>query len=311
MSFNKKTKEIVGMEIRKLLEQKRFTLSFEVFPPVREGNLENLYKTVEGLGELSPDFISVTYGAGGSTRDKSLEIASKVKNSFQREVLAHLTCVQATRDDIARILDAFREAGIENIMALRGDPPAGTESFVPTAGGFRYANDLVAFIRERRDFCVGVAGYPEGHIEAPSLDADLKNLKRKVDAGADFIITQLFFNNESFYRFRDRADQLKIQVPIIPGIFPILNYKQIKRIVSLCGAHIPAKLGEKIDRVKDKPEETEKYGIEYAVVQIEDLLRNDLPGLHIYSMNRSEPVRCILRELKLSRTASEPDAGCL
>ncbi len=299
------------MEIRKLLEQKRFTLSFEVFPPIREGNLENLYKTIEGLGELSPDFISVTYGAGGSTRDKSLEIASKVKNSFQREVLAHLTCVQATRDDIARILDAFREAGVENIMALRGDPPAGTESFVPTAGGFRYANDLVAFIRQRQDFCIGVAGYPEGHIEAPSLEEDLKNLKKKVDAGADFIITQLFFNNESFYRFRDRSGQLKIQVPIIPGIFPILNYKQIKRIVSLCGAHIPTKLGEKIDRFKDKPEETEKYGIEYAILQIEDLLRNDLPGLHIYSMNRSEPVHCILKELKLSRTASEPDAGCL
>ena len=220
MSFNKKTKEIIGMEIRRLLEQKKFTLSFEVFPPVREGNLEALYKTIEELGELNPDFISVTYGAGGSTRDKSLEIASKVKNDFRREVLAHLTCVQATRDDIARILDAFRGAGVENIMALRGDPPAGTEAFVPTAGGFGHANDLVAFIRERQDFCVGVAGYPEGHIEAPSLEADLKNLKRKVDAGADFIITQLFFNNESFYRFRDRAEQLKIPVPIIPGIFP-------------------------------------------------------------------------------------------
>lgn len=293
------------MEIRKLLEQKKFTLSFEVFPPVRDGNLESLYKTIEELGELNPDFISVTYGAGGSTRDKSLEIASKVKNGFGREVLAHLTCVQATRDDIARILDAFKDAHVENILALRGDPPAGTEGFIATVGGFSHANDLVAFIRERQDFCIGVAGYPEGHIEAPSLEEDLKNLKRKVDAGADFIITQLFFNNDDFYRFRDRTRQLNIKVPIIPGIFPILNYKQIQRIVSMCGANIPTKLGEKIDRLKNKPAETEKYGIEYAIVQIEDLLRNDMPGLHIYSMNRSEPVNCILREIKLSRSQKE------
>jgi len=289
------------MEIRKLLEEKQFTLSFEVFPPVRDGNLESLYKTIEELEELRPDFISVTYGAGGSTRDKSLEIASKVKNHFGKEVLAHLTCVQATRDDIARILDAFRDARVENILALRGDPPAGMDTFVATAGGFSHASDLVAFIRERQDFCIGVAGYPEGHIEAPSLDADLKNLKRKVDAGADFIVTQLFFNNDSFYRFRDRARQMKIQVPIIPGIFPILNYKQIQRIVSMCGAGIPAKLGEKIDRLKDKPAETEKYGIEYAILQIEDLLNNELPGLHIYSMNRSGPVRSILAEIKIAR----------
>jgi methylenetetrahydrofolate reductase (NADPH) len=291
------------MEIRKLLEEKRFTLSFEVFPPVREGNLESLYKTIEELGELHPDFISVTYGAGGSTRDKSLEIASKVKNHLNKEVLAHLTCVQATRDDIARILDAFREARIENILALRGDPPTGTDKFIASAGGFSHANDLVAFIKERQDFCIGVAGYPEGHIEAPSMDFDLMNLKRKVDAGADFIITQLFFNNDNFYRFRDRARQLKIHVPIIPGIFPILNYKQILRIVSMCGAKIPAKLGEKIDRLKDKPAETEKYGVEYAILQIADLIRNELPGLHIYSMNRSEPVRAILAEVKIARVA--------
>jgi len=301
------------MEIRTLLEQKKFTLSFEVFPPVRDGNLESLYKTIEELGELNPDFISVTYGAGGSTRDKSLEIASKVKNGFGREVLAHLTCVQATRDDIAMILDAFRDAHIENILALRGDPPAGTEAFVATAGGFSHANDLVSFIRERGDFCIGVAGYPEGHIEAPSLDADLKNLKCKVDAGADFIITQLFFNNDDLYRFRDRTRQLNIRAPIIPGIFPILNYKQIQRIVSMCGANIPTRLAEKIERLKDKPAETEKYGIEYAIIQIEDLLRNEMPGLHIYSMNRSEPVNCILKEIKLSRAGKEHplhQSGC-
>lgn len=289
------------MDIKLMLAQKRFTLSFEVFPPVREGNLENLYKTIASLEEFDPDFISVTYGAGGSTRDKSLEIASKVMNDFKREVLAHLTCVQATRDDLNRILDAFEEENIKNILALRGDPPAGSEKFVATDGGFRFASDLVELIRQRRGFSIGVAGYPEGHIEAPSLDEDIKNLKRKIDAGGDFIITQLFFENSFFYRFRDRVQDMKIQAPIIPGVFPILNYKQITRIVSLAGAKIPAGLGEKIEKIKDKPEEIEKYGIEYAAMQTEDLLKNDIPGIHLYCMNRSEPVRSILREVNLPR----------
>jgi methylenetetrahydrofolate reductase (NADPH) len=289
------------MDIRLMLDQKRFTLSLEVFPPVREGNVENLYKTIADLEDLNPDFISVTYGAGGSTRDKSLEIASKVKNEFKREVLAHLTCVHATRDDLNKILDAFTEENIRNILALRGDPPAGSEKFVATEGGFRFASDLVEFIRQRQGFCIGVAGYPEGHIEAPSLDEDIKNLKRKVDAGADFIVTQLFFDNSFFYRFRDRVHDMKIHVPIIPGVFPILNYKQITRIVSLAGAKIPPGLGEKIEKLKDKPEEIEKYGIEYAIIQAEDLLKNDIPGIHLYCMNRSEPVKSILREISLPR----------
>lgn len=287
------------MDIRQMLDQKRFTLSFEVFPPVREGNLENLYAAITDLEELNPDFISVTYGAGGSTRDKSLEIASKVKNDFKKEVLAHLTCVQSTREDLNRILDAFTEENIRNVLALRGDPPAGSEKFVATEGGFRFACDLVELIRQRQGFSIGVAGYPEGHIEAPSLDEDIKNLKRKVDAGADFVVTQLFFNNDFFYRFRDRTRDMRIMVPIIPGVFPILNYKQIKKIVSLAGAMIPSGLGEKLERLKDRPEEIEKYGIEYAIMQAEDLLRNGIPGIHIYCMNRSGPVKSILREISL------------
>ncbi|MDO9558989.1 MAG: methylenetetrahydrofolate reductase [NAD(P)H] [Syntrophales bacterium] len=290
------------MFIRELFRQKRFTLSFEFFPPKREGNLDGLFATIQELSALKPDFISVTYGAGGSTRERSLEIASRAKKEFQTEVLAHLTCVQSTKDDIARILEAFRAENIENILALRGDPPAGTEKFIKPEGGFSYASDLVAFIKGMDFFSIGVAGSPEGHIEAPSLVEDIKNLKRKVDAGADFIITQLFFDNHFFYRFRDRTLAQGITIPILPGIFPILNYKQVERIAGLCGASIPQSLANKINKVRDKNEEVEKYGIEYATKQMEDLIRNDVAGIHMYSMNRSEPVQCILKELHLPRS---------
>lgn len=287
------------MLIRDLFGQKKRTLSFEVFPPVREGNLESLFKTVAELKELKPDFISVTYGAGGGTRDKTIEIASRVINEFGSEALAHLTCVAATQDDIARIVEEMKTHNIENILALRGDPPKGEEKFVRPAGGFGFANELVSFIRGLNGFCIGVAGYPEGHPEASSFDDDLKNLKRKVDAGADFIVTQLFFNNDDFYRFRDRALALKIEVPIIPGIFPILNYKQVLRITELCGAKIPSALGEKLCWLKDKPEDVEKYGIEYAQKQASDLVRNEVHGLHICTMNQSRAARKIVRELGL------------
>ena len=289
------------MKINKLFSQKRFILSFEVFPPKREGNLESLYVTITELGELKPDFISVTYGAGGSTREKTIEISSKVKNGFNLEVLAHLTCVQSTRDDIAGILDLLKGQNVENILALRGDPPEGTEKFIKTEGGFEYANELVQFIKTRGDFSVAVAGYPEGHTEAPSLKVDMINLKRKVDAGADFIITQLFFNNDAFHNFRDQAMALGIHVPILPGIFPILNYNQIIRIASLAGVKIPPKLREKVENNKDKPQEVEKYGIEYAIMQIDNLIKNEIAGLHLYCMNKSHPVKKILAELSLSR----------
>ena len=290
-----------AMKINNLLSEKNFIMSFEVFPPKREGNLDSLYVTITELAELKPDFISVTYGAGGSTREKTIEISSKVKNGFKLEVLAHLTCVQSTKDDIAKILDSLKEENVENVLALRGDPPDGVDRFIKTEGGFGYANELVQFIKTRTDFSIGVAGYPEGHIEAPSLKVDMLNLKRKVDAGADFIITQLFFNNDAFYNFRDHAMALRIDIPIIPGIFPILNYNQITRISSLAGVRIPARLSEKVERNKDKPEEVEKYGIEYAIIQVESLVRDGIAGLHLYCMNKSHPVKKILANLSLSR----------
>jgi len=289
------------MKIKDILNQKKISLSCEVFPPKRDGNLESLYTTIKELGEVKPDFISVTYGAGGSTREKTIEISSRVKNEFHMDVLAHLTCIQSTRHDLAAILDALIQENVENILALRGDPPEGTNKFLRTEGGFGYANELVEFIRARNVFSIGVAGYPEKHSEAPSLHIDMMNLKRKVDAGADFIITQLFFNNDAFYSFRDRASDLKIHIPIIPGIFPILNYNQLTRIISLSGAQIPYRLEEKIEKNKDNPEEVEKYGIEHAIIQVENLLKNETAGLHLYCMNKSQPVKKILRELSLLR----------
>jgi len=289
------------MKIRDLFVENNFVLSFEVFPPAGNGNVENLFSVIDELVKLEPDFFSVTYGAGGTTHDMSLEITSRIKNDVGWEVLAHLTCVQATKEDIAGILDEFKKGNIENILALRGDPPKEEKVFTKTEGGFEHADELVEFIKTRDDFSIGVAGYPECHIEAPNLDIDIMNLKRKVDAGADFIITQLFFNNDDFYRFRDMAVAMGIGIPIIPGIFPILNYKQISKIASLCGARIPSKLHDKIYRVSEKNEEVEKYGTEYALHQSEDLIKNIVPGMHFYSMNKSRHIAQIVQELPLSR----------
>lgn len=289
------------MKIREMLRNDKFTLSFEVFPPKREGNVESLYSTINDLMQCDPHFISVTYGAGGSTRDKTVEIASHIKNEIGREVLAHLTCVGATRDDIGHILDELKEKHLENILALRGDPPKGEEVFVRTEGGFGYANELVEFIREYNDFSIGVAGYPEKHTEAPTISVDIENLKRKIDAGSDFIITQLFFINDHFYRFRDLTVAQKISVPIIPGIFPIFNYSQISRIGSLCDPTIPSPLLEKMYKVRDKSDDVQKYGIEHSIYQCEDLLKNDVSGLHFCCMNKSDHVVDIVRELSIPR----------
>jgi methylenetetrahydrofolate reductase (NADPH) len=292
------------MKIRDILASGRFSLSFEVFPPKRDGNIENLYKTIEELQTVQPDFISVTYGAGGGTRDTTVEIASKIKTVLGVETLAHLTCVQATAEDIADILEEFRRNNLENILALRGDPPGDAEMFVKTAGGFGFANELVDFITSQGDFCVGVAGYPEVHIEAPSAEADLENLKRKVDAGGEFIITQVFFENDAFYRFRDRALKAGINVPVIPGIFPVFNTKQIPKITELSNSKIPSSFLDKLEKASDRPAEAEKYGVEFAVRQGADLVRNDAVGLHFCSMNRSSHVLKILSELELPRRHS-------
>ena len=293
---------MANMKIKNIFAKKTFSLSFEVFPHLREGNIETLFTAIKELQILQPDFISVTYGAGGGTKDKTVEIASRIKKEFSCEALAHVTCVNATKNDIAKILDNFAENNIKNILALRGDPPQGTGKFTPTKGGFRYASELTEFIKSRGDFCVGVAGYPEKYHDAISLTEDIKNLKKKIDAGADFITTQLFFDNDAFSRFIELTHTQGIKVPIIPGIFPALNYKQIVRITELCGAKIPLALGEKMDRLRDKPEETEKYGIEYATKQTEKLIEDGVAGLHFYTMNKSNAVIEILRNVRLPKT---------
>jgi methylenetetrahydrofolate reductase (NADPH) len=288
-----------AVKIRDILTRKKFILSFEVFPPKREGNFEALFATIGELVKFYPDFISVTYGAGGSNKDLTLGIASRVKNQFRQEVLAHLTCVGATREDTATILASFKEKHIENILALRGDPPAGSDKFEKTKGGFGHANELVSFIIDEGSFSIGAAGYPQGHIEAPSLAADIANLKRKVDAGADFLISQFFFDNGDFYNFIDKTAQEKINIPIIPGIIPILNYKSIKRMAELNGHELPDALNKNIEKIADKPEELEKYGIEYATRQAQDLIDNGVRGIHFYCMNRSMPIQQILSNLSL------------
>jgi methylenetetrahydrofolate reductase (NADPH) len=289
------------VKISEILRRKKFTLSFEIFPPKRDGDFEGLFCAISELTELSPDFISVTYGAGGSNKERTIEIASRVKNDFNLEVLAHLTCVGSTKEDISAILASLQEKNIENILALRGDPPADSGIFEITKGGFAFANELVSFIKKDGSFSIGVAGYPQGHMEASSLEEDIINLKRKVDSGADFIISQLFFDNSDFYRFLELADRNHITVPVIPGILPILNYKQTKRIIELNGHPLPAVLDTKIGKIAEKPAEVEKYGIEHATRQAEDLISNGIHGIHFYCMNRSVSVKKILGNLNFSK----------
>lgn len=286
------------MFIRDIFKEKKFVLSFEVFPPKKESDVENLYKTIVELKELTPDFVSVTYGAGGSTRDKTVEIASHIKNNIGIEAMAHLTCVNSTKEDIKNVLEQLQDQNIENILALRGDPPAGEENFTKTIGGFGYASELVDFIKNNGDWSIGVAGYPEGHIQTPNLTEDIKNLKKKIDNGGDFILTQLYFNNKDFLEFRDLAHKNGIKVPIIPGIFPILNYKAIKKISVLCGAKIPQDLLDKLDKNQENADAIENIGIEYAIKQSRELLNYDIPGIHFYTMNKSQQIKNIYNEIK-------------
>ncbi|MBN1828612.1 MAG: methylenetetrahydrofolate reductase [NAD(P)H] [Deltaproteobacteria bacterium] len=291
------------MKIRDFFYRGAPVLSFEVFPPKREGNLEQLYGAVRELITLEPDFISVTYGAGGSTRDKTVDIASKIKNDMGVEALAHLTCVESTRQDIDEILDELERKNIENVLALRGDPPKDSSVFIKPADGFGYANELVSFIGRRLSFSIGVAGYPDGHAETPSLEIDIANLKRKVDAGADFIISQLFFVNDVFYRFRDMANKVGITAPIVPGIFPVFNYSQLEKIAQLCGKppEIPETFRSKLEKMSHKSDECEKYGIEFAIKQSSDLLSNSVSGLHYYCMNKSSHIKGIVPHVDLTR----------
>jgi methylenetetrahydrofolate reductase (NADPH) len=272
-------------------------ISFEVFPPKTPQGVENLYTALKDLSEFSPAYVSVTYGAMGTTRELTRELALGIRARLGIETVPHFTCVGSTRAEISAYLNSLKAAGIEKILALRGDPPQGETQFVRPIDGFAYANELVAYIRGMNGFRIWVAGYPEGHIEAPSREVDLENLKRKVDAGADGIITQLFFDNRDFFDFVERCRKIGIVVPIVPGIMPILNTKQISRIASMCGAKLPAELCNRLEACGDDAEAMAQTGIEWALAQVRGLIDRGVPGIHFYILNQARSVRGILDSL--------------
>ena len=276
-------------------------ISFEFFPPKTDEGVRNLLaKTIPALLQAKPDYCSVTYGAGGSTRDKTLLIVDQIQKQHGLTAVAHLTCVNATKEQTRDLLEQIRGLGVKNVLALRGDPPGGGE-FVPTPGGFEFSSQLVEFIRQLGDFSIGVAGFPEGHIACKEGKyVDWQHLKTKVDAGSDFIITQLFFDNADFYEFREHLTRkLGVNIPIVPGIIPILGSAQIKRFTALCGARIPESLAKKLDELGDDDAATTQFGIEYATKQCDDLLRSGAPGLHFYTLNKAHSTVSVVKNLGL------------
>jgi methylenetetrahydrofolate reductase (NADPH) len=280
-------------------------ISFEVFPPKTDAAMENLRRVLPELIDLGPTYMTVTYGALGSTRERTLEIAALIKRDFGHDVACHLTCVGSSRAELDRILHDIRGAGIENIVALRGDPPKGEASFTPPPDGYAHANELVAHIRrfdrasQSNDaFGIAVAGYPEKHIESADVATDLANLKRKVDCGADIVITQLFYDNADFFQFVDAARALGITQPIVPGLLPILSVKQIRRITALCGSRIPPRLHAELESACNDDEAAEAIGIRQCVNQARELIQRGVPGIHFYVLNKSSHMRRIMGDLR-------------
>ncbi len=287
------------MSLSSVFQDRPLVISFELFPPKTAKGENNLYKHVEKLLQFEPDFITCTYGAGGSTQEKTLEIVERVKNDFSIPVASHLTLVGSTVDGLREYLTRATELGIDYIVALRGDPPQGESTFTQTEGGLRYANELVELINaEFNQFGVLVAGYPETHREAPSAEIDIDNLRRKVDAGADAIVTQLFYNNDDFFRFRDRCADVGIEVPIVPGILPVTNLGQIERITSLCGADLPSTFKNRLAEKDDKQWQFE-VGVEFAIEQTRELIDSDVPGIHYYVLNQSPATIRILEAVNV------------
>ena len=274
--------------ISELFAQQRPLRSLEFFPPKDEAGVEALRETAAALRRIAPDFVSVTYGAGGSTRERTAQVSSLLKDDFGFTVMPHLTAVNHTRAELAATAQAHYARGIRNIMALRGDLPSGLLAATAFKDDLRFGCDVVALLKELHpDLCLGVAGYPEKHLEAPTFEADLANLKRKVDAGASFITTQLFFDNVAYYRFVDRCRAAGIGVPIVPGIMPMLSLRQVTRITNLCGASLPDRLIRRVEAAGDQPEIVEALGIDWALAQIRDLRASGAPGYHLYILNRA------------------------
>ena len=287
------------MRIGDLFERGTPIFSFEFFPPRTEAGEQALLRTIANLRDLRPSFVSVTYGAGGSTREKTIDIVTRVKREHGIEAMAHLTCVGHDRDEITAILQHLERCGIENVLPLRGDPPQGQTTFVRPANGFGHAAELVRFIRAGGyRFCLGGAGYPEGHQECRDLARDIEYLRQKVDAGVDFVITQLFYDNADYFGFVERARRVGITVPLVPGIMPITNFAQIERIARLCGARIPHELRARLEAAGGDGTAVTEIGIEHAVQQCRELLTGGAPGIHFYTLNQSPATAAILAELR-------------
>lgn len=293
------------MKLSEIFASKKPSYSFEFFPPKTPEAEEQLYAAATELKALKPTFVSVTYGAMGSTSSTSIRIAEHIKSKLGLEVASHLTCVGNTRAEIEIVLKELQSKGIQNLVALRGDPPKGETEFKPVAGGFRYASELVAFIRSHRDFgdwfSIAVAGYPEAHPESKSRESDWDRLAHKVRQGADAVVTQLFFSNGDFFRFEDECRKREIQVPLVAGIMPVTNGKQIERFSQMCGASIPREIHDAIVKYGDDHESVTKFGIEYASKQCEELIQHGIAGIHFYTLNKSRATSEIYKNLGLHR----------
>ena len=289
------------MKVRETFARPRPQFSFEFFPPKDAEGVETLLATVRSLRILNPAYVSVTYGAGGSTRSRSLEVARRIKGELDLEVVAHVTCAGSTEAELREVLRHLESDGIENVLALRGDPPKGEAAFTTTAGGYAYATDLIGMLARDFSFGIGAAAYPEGHPEAMSLEADLRYAKAKVDAGAEFLVTQLFFDNAVYFDYVARARAIGIAVPIVPGIMPIGSYAQIARMTKMCGATIPQPLLTELELRSDEPSAVTDLGVAFCTLQCADLLERGAPGIHFYTLNRSPATRAVLSALLAAR----------
>jgi len=276
--------------------------SFEFFPPKTPEGEAQLFEALHDLKDLGPGYVSVTYGAGGSTREKTVDLTARIRRETGIEAMAHFTCVGHSRDEAREVLGRIRDAGIENVLTLRGDPPKGATGFTPAPNGFRYASEMVEFLRaEGFRFCVGAACYPEGHPESETKEKDLQNLRRKVDAGVDFLVTQMFFDNAFYFDFVERARAAGVSVPIVPGIMPITNAEQIARFTRMCGATVPMRLQLQLEKLRDDPAAATALGVAHATVQCAELLARGVPGIHFFTLNRSPATRMIVTALQIGK----------
>ena len=289
------------MKIRDIFNSGKRSISFEFFPPKTDEGVESLFETIGQLKVYQPDYVSVTYGAGGSTRDKTVDVVTRIKRETGLEAMSHMTCVAQTREEVHNVLVRLDEAGIENVLALGGDTPLGDKHSVHLNGGFRHAYQLMAYVRENFDFGIAGSSFPEGHPDSSDLKTDMSYHKQKVDSGAEFFITQLFFDNRDFFDFMERVEQVRIRVPVVVGILPILSTSQIRRFTALCGAKIPPALDEQLEKYAEDDDAVRELGIEYATKQVEELWRSGVAGVHFYTLNRSYSVSKILDSLNLFR----------